>query len=242
MAKKKGFSESAFQPFFDWLENVPLLLTYESYLQSSMAPLVQSMVKERHSSLPKYYAMTTVALKGESLEKISRLQDNVPGVTVIANAKWRGAVERALRHDILFLSAAAGLVIVILAVIQFKDPVFVLAVLAPVFSALSAMTIFSYLSTGELNMMHLIMGIMVIGLSVDYGIFTVCACQEKQHRSSAFAVSICAASSLIGFGVLAFAHHPALHALGVTVLAGIGVAWPTALLVSPLILSYKERI
>lgn len=141
----------------------------------------------------------------------------------------------------LFLSAAAGVVIVILAIVQFRGVLPVFAVLAPVFSALSAMSIFSYLSSGELNMMHLIMGIMVIGLSVDYGIFTVCACQEKNDSTSSFAVSVCAASSLIGFGVLAFAEHPALHALGVTVLAGIGVAWPTALFVSPVILNLNKR-
>ncbi|PHR30228.1 MAG: hypothetical protein COA36_02260 [Desulfotalea sp.] len=239
-AREKGFSDRAFEPFFSWLAKEPLPLTYETYLQGSMAPLVQSLVKERAVS-PHYYVMTTVALKGKELATLSRLETEIPGVTVIANAKWRAAVERGLRHDILFLSAAAGIVIVILAALQFKNILSVFAVLAPVFSALSAMSVFAFLTTGELNMMHLIMGIMVIGLSVDYGIFTVCACQDKQHSESGFAVSICAASSLIGFGVLAFAAHPALHALGVTVLAGIGVAWPTALFVSPVILSYKER-
>ncbi len=89
-------------------------------------------------------------------------------------------------------------------------------------------------------MMHLIMGIMVIGLSVDYGIFIVCSRLSRLQTTSGRAVSICAASSLIGFGVLAFASHPALHALGITVLVGIGVAWPTALLVSPVLLSFSK--
>jgi len=55
--------------------------------------------------------------------------------------------------------------------------------------------------------------------------------------TSALAVSLCALSTLIGFGVLAFAEHPALHALGITVLVGIGAAWPVALLVSPAFLT-----
>ncbi len=90
-------------------------------------------------------------------------------------------------------------------------------------------------------MMHLIMGIMVIGLSVDYGIFVVCSGQSARLRSASFAVSVCAASSLAGFGVLACASHPALHALGITVLAGIGAAWPTALMVSPVLNSFGRR-
>jgi predicted exporter len=103
------------------------------------------------------------------------------------------------------------------------------------------MSVFCFLSGSDLNMMHLIMGIMVIGLSVDYGIFIVCATLSDMQSSSFRAVSICAASSLIGFGVLAFAGHPALHALGVTVLVGIGTAWPTAILVSPSLLAVTQR-
>jgi predicted exporter len=47
-------------------------------------------------------------------------------------------------------------------------------------------------------------------------------------------------STLSGFGVLAFAVHPALQALGLTVLIGIGAAWPTALWISPLLAGVKE--
>jgi hypothetical protein len=84
------------------------------------------------------------------------------------------------------------------------------------------------------------MGIMVIGLSVDYGIFVVCSRLQEGVESAHLAVSICAASSLIGFGVLSFAHHPALNSLGITVLVGIGVAWPVALAVSPHLLQWQR--
>jgi hypothetical protein len=85
--------------------------------------------------------------------------------------------------------------------------------------------------------MHALMGIMVIGLSVDYGIFTARSCQTGVDGQAFLAVSICAVSTLSGFGVLGFAAHPALHALGVTVLVGIGAAWPTALFITPVLLT-----
>ncbi|MCP4338961.1 MAG: hypothetical protein GY799_08740, partial [Desulfobulbaceae bacterium] len=125
---------------------------------------------------------------------------------------------------------------------QFRKFDATVAVLAPVLSALAAMSVFCWLTDGELNMMHVIMGIMVIGLSVDYGIFVVCSRLDNYERSSALAVSVCAASSLIGFGVLAFASHPALHSLGITVLVGIGVAWPVALFVSPALLREQKEM
>ena len=88
--------------------------------------------------------------------------------------------------------------------------------------------------------MHILMGIMVIGLCVDYGIFSVCAHEKGTTRTTQKAVSICAISSCIGFGVLAFAQHPALYSLGTTVLVGIGLAWPTAIWVTPALLQKKE--
>jgi len=112
----------------------------------------------------------------------------------------------------------------------------VAATLAPVGSALAGMSLFAFLSGQELNTMHVLMGIMAIGLCVDYGIFSVCGYSHGISETTRKAVSICAVSSCVGFGVLALANHPALYSLGVTVLVGIGVAWPTALWVTPAIM------
>jgi predicted exporter len=90
-------------------------------------------------------------------------------------------------------------------------------------------------------MMHVLMGIMVIGLSVDYGVFIVNTHGGEVSKITRLSVTVCALSSLIGFGVLAFAKHPALHALGATVLYGISAALPTALWVAPILLEWNWR-
>jgi len=141
-----------------------------------------------------------------------------------------------VRHDVTRLSVAAGLLIVCLMWFFFQRPMPVLAALAPVLSALSFMAIFNYLCNKDINLMHILIGIMVIGISVDYGIFVVCAFQRAISKTTFFAVSMCAVSTLSGFGVLTLAEHPALHTLGATVLVGIGAAWPTALWITPVIL------
>lgn len=248
-----GFRPIAFEPFLTSLKSKPQPFDAEEILQGPLQTLFKSMLKrsreESHSNdggkRPYYFALTTVAAEGDKVEALVEQFRDTNGITVIANSEWRKEVERLLRYDIILLSSLAGLVIVCIVALQFKNMLTVVAVLAPVLSALSAMSIFCYLTKGQLNMMHLIMGIMVIGLSVDYGIFTVCGVDKKINRcrgNSLKAVSICAASSLIGFGVLVFAQHPALHALGVTVMVGIGVAWPTALVVTPSLLSMKKGI
>ncbi len=244
VATALGFNRKGFDPFFGWLDDSPVWLDQEKFLGGPLEPIFNSMLSEpqgKGHEERKYLAMTTVALDHPALEQLVQLEDLASGITVLSNSTWRDEVEEHMRHDISFLSAAAGVAIFLLVFLQFRKLIPTFAVLAPVLTALSAMAIFCYLTNKDLNMMHLIMGIMVIGLSVDYGIFVVCSRQSGSDGSAPVAVSICAASSLVGFGVLACASHPALFALGTTVLVGIGVAWPTAILVSPAILSMREK-
>lgn len=243
-AVARGFTEQAFAPFFAWLGQEPQPLSPDKFLGGPLQPLFSSMLKtpgEAVAGDDSYLAMTTVAIDDEILPKLLQFGEEEEGIAVLANKKWRAEVERLLRHDVFTLSLAAGLIIVMLVILQFRNGRAVVAALAPVISALAAMSIFCFLTGGQLNMMHLIMGIMVIGLSVDYGIFIVCAKLSGGETTSGRGVTLCALSTLIGFGVLAFAGHPALHALGVTVLVGIGVSWPTALLVSPSLLVFGKK-
>ncbi len=243
-AVARGFTEKAFDPFFAWLSLSPQPLSPEKFLGGPLQPLFSSMLKipkEKVSEDNGYMAMTTVAIDDKILSELLQFGEREEGVRVLANKKWRAEVERLLRYDVQTLSLVAALIITLMVIYQFRKARAVVAVLAPVISSLAAMSIFCFLTGGQLNMMHLIMGLMVIGVSVDYGIFSVCAKLAGHERISELSVSLTAASSLIGFGVLAFSGHPALYALGVTVLVGIGVAWPTALLVSPALLVFGKK-
>lgn len=245
-AMEQGFSGQAFQPFFTWLKTQPEILTRKQFDGTAFEPMLDSMIRLVEASGEKsaeslYLVLTTVGVDEERLPLLLDYGEHNLGVTVLANRKWREEVEHLLKKDILLLSALAGCAVVFLVAVQFRQVTAVAAVLAPVVSALAAMSVFCRATGSELNMMHLIMGIMVIGLSVDYGIFIVCSSLERTAASAPLAVSICAASSLIGFGVLSFADHPALYSLGITVLVGIGTAWPVALFVSPVILAGRGK-
>lgn len=243
-AVARGFTEKAFVPFFNWLSIPPQPLVPEKFLGGPLQPLFSSMLKvpgEGVVEKDSYIAMTTVAIDDALLPKLLQFGEKTEGVRVLANKKWRAEVEQLLRYDVQTLLLIAGLIITVMVIYQFRNTRAVVAVLAPVISSLAAMSIFCFVTGGQLNMMHLIMGLMVIGVSVDYGIFIVCAKLSGLEKVSERSVSLTAASSMIGFGVLAFAGHPALYALGVTVLIGIGVAWPTALWVSPALLAFGKK-
>lgn len=245
-AGSQGFSEHAFNLFFRQLEDFAGLLLPEKLYSSPLQAMMATMIKSSPSTSEGeeealFMVLTTVAIDETTLPALLSFAEKESGINVLANRKWRAEIEQLLRKDIILLCFAAGCVIFLLVFLQFRQIDAVIAVLAPVLSALAAMSVFCWITGVELNMMHLIMGIMVIGLSVDYGIFVVCSRITHYSKTASMAVSICAASSLVGFGVLAFAHHPALHSLGVTVLVGIGAAWPVALFVSPSLIKKQNR-
>ncbi len=99
-----------------------------------------------------------------------------------------------------------------------------------------------------LDIPSLMLSIVILGMGIDYSIFFVRAHQRfrsPEHPSYGrvrLAVFMAAASTLIGFGVLATARHSLLHSIGITCLFGIGYSLLGAfLLLPPLLNWYFER-
>jgi hypothetical protein len=243
-AAEQGFAPGAFKSFLDGLAGDPVPLAPEVLIDGPLRPLLHGLFRQAPGSGEghgAYLVTTLVPDNPDTAAILSTLPVEIPGVRLLSNSRWRQEMDVLLKGDIIRLTTIAALAVLLICLVVFRNFRIMLAVLAPVLSAQAAMALFAGLTTGELNLMHLLMGIMVIGLSVDYGIFVVTGCLEGVAGHTSLAVTLCALSTLSGFGVLALAAHPALHALGVTVLVGIGAAWPTALLVSPVLAGVRER-
>jgi hypothetical protein len=240
-----GFAADSFTPFLQYTKNPPADMNEQQVLNGVLRPLLASMVRTIPNSADNgdinAVAMTITPLDPKTWSALLDLEQKNDAVFLLSTLKWRQNVEHFLRTDITRLSLIAGIFIIVLTGVFFRNIRQVVAALAPVGAALAAMSIFDYTTGRDLNLMHVLMGLMVIGLSVDYGIFSVCTHQKTVSATTSKAISICAVSSCIGFGVLALASHPALHALGITVLIGIGLAWPTALWVTPAILNLGKN-
>lgn len=74
----------------------------------------------------------------------------------------------------------------------------------------------------------LMLSVVILGLGVDFCIYSVCGSQwygTLNHPSFALirsAIVLSSASTLIGFGVLCFAEHATLRSIGITSLCGLG--------------------
>jgi predicted exporter len=82
-----------------------------------------------------------------------------------------------------------------------------------------------------INIFHVASALLVIGLSIDYGIFMS---QEKPvGRATRQAVFISGLTTLAGFSALLLSHHPALLSIGSSVCLGIFFSILSALIVVP---------
>ncbi len=240
-ADQLGFNQSAFNPFFYNLFHHKIL-SLKILLNSDIKYFIKNFIiktKKQYYILTIIYNNTSNKIYYNINQFITELKKHIKSVNIniISNKIWQQKVEKLLHSDLLNLSIAASIIIFIIVWIYLKKPLKIMAALSPVISSLSAMSLFSFLTQGDINILNILMGIMVIGLSVDYGIFIVSSFKKEISESSKTAVTMCALSTLIGFGALALAKHPALKSLGITVLVGILAAWPTAIWIAPAILS-----
>jgi len=232
---KLGISPSAFKPFFYRVFNHQILRP-KILLNSDIKPFIKNFIINKRNQ---YYILTVIYNKKHNhiYYSLRDLSEQLPNVHIISNFAWQRNVERSLHRDLLKLSIWASIIIFIIVWIYFRNTKYIIATLLPVISSLSAMSLFNFFTEGNINILNILMGIMIIGLSVDYGIFIVSSFNKPISESSRISVTMCALSTLIGFGALALAHHPALKSLGTTVLVGILAAWPTAIWIIPAFLS-----
>lgn len=81
-----------------------------------------------------------------------------------------------------------------------------------------------------LQLFNVLALMLLLGVGIDYGIFLL---EHKDDGASWLAVSLGAASTLLGFGLLALSETPALHGFGLTMLVGVGAVWGLSPLFRP---------
>lgn len=242
-SEKYGFTKDAFKPFFNWFKQRHEKFDPYEMFQGPLRHMLSPFVKDKRVENDKSLVVTIVPDSNQNRGILKRIEYESENISLISPLGWKKDMEKVLKKDILLLSSIAALVVMCLTCLFFRNIKIAFGAIAPALSALSSISIYSAIAGRSLNIMHLLMAIMVIGLSVDYGIFMASALREKENSTliPIFPITLCAVSTLSGFGILYFASHPALTSLGSTVIAGVGSAWPTAVLVTPSILKSKNK-
>jgi predicted exporter len=211
-----GFTSDAFEPFFAWLDQSPEPFTPGQFAQEGndkMASPFMARLKDGH------YAILTFIPDEESV--FSLLEGADLDVKVVSNRKFSEQLNDETVHDFTRFFSGSVMIIVILLLLLFRNLKKVLLAFVPVLVGLVIMAATVSVLGMKINLFNMVASILVIGLSVDYGIFIVCSLESGSDDVTRNAVLVSGLTTFVGFGSLILAHHPSMHSIGTTVAAGI---------------------
>ncbi|WP_031388630.1 MMPL family transporter [Desulfonatronum thiodismutans] len=232
-----GFAPQAFAPFFDFLQTEPRRVNGDLLLDLGMGDLIDMLVVRDHGRT----AILTLIPDEPALHALLPSETRLVSQTLLGQH-----IAAALHRDMTRFLLAAGVFVVLMTAILFRDPRRMLQALTPALAGLSALIVVVTLLNIPFNLYSVAATFLVLGLGVDYGIFM--AMRHDTQRNSLgtdlgtgldtaldteWAVLVSGLTTLLGFGALVLADHPALHSIGLTVLIGIAAAIPAALFVVP---------
>ncbi|MDY0212897.1 MAG: MMPL family transporter [Desulfuromonadaceae bacterium] len=233
-AARHGFAPGAFAPFWERVHTQPPVLDTAQVRKWGLGQMLDALILEDVATdAPGYKVLTLVPDSPEIVALLAPVVEKMPGITLVSQSRFGIQLADVIGTDFKRFILGAGMAVLLLLVVLFRRPLRVLLALVPVVTGLVAM----YGGMGwlglELNLFNIVTSILIIGLGVDYGIFMVCQGQEHTNLATTRAIVLSGITTLIGFGVLVLAQHPALHSIGITVVLGISAAVPAAVLVIP---------
>ncbi len=228
--RELGFSSTAFEPFFQWLGTEASPVRPEELRRAGLGEILDNFVLRSEEEVQ---VLSLVPDSPVLTSRLSEVLSDLPGVHVVSPAAFGDMISRALGRDVLVFILGAGTAVLVLLGFLLRRPLSVGLCLVPVVTGLVAGTGGMALLGIPVNAFNTVAAVLILGLGVDYGVFMVMRMMREQDLGTERAVLVSGLTTLAGFGSLALAGHPALHAIGVTVLLGIGAAMPAALLVIP---------
>jgi len=229
-ASKYGFSKDAFAEFFKTLDHPPEQIDIDRLEQWGLKGLLENLLLKEGAD---YQLLTLLPDRPEVISRLEGELTELPGVTLVSQSRFGRQLSHEISSDFNRFILYAGVAVLALLLLLFRRLKEVLLALLPVLTGLLVMFGGMGWLGLEMNLFNVVASILIIGLGVDYGIFMVCHGEQAQNLASSRAVLVSGLTTLVGFGALVLARHPAMYSIGLTVLLGISAAVPTAVLVIP---------
>jgi len=231
-ARETGFAPDAFAPFLNSL---------------FATPISAAVIPEKYAGLlgmtpgPSSWVQVSMVTPGPAYEAKAFFDRYAATkvVSVFDAGLFRSRLGEVLVSLFIQIAVITGLGIVIVVFLFFLDWRLSLIVLTPVVFALGCTLGTLNLLGRPLDIPGIMLWIVIMGMGIDYGIYYVCAYQryqDERHPSMGLirqAMFLAAATTMIGFGVLAGASHAVLKSIGVTSLLGIAYSFLAAFLIVP---------
>ena len=214
-----GFVPAAFEPWRQFLAApAPAPLRYDELRSGPLA----AMAAPFRFTYPGGVGIVTFLHELRDEAALEAALDDVAGGRMIDVASTLSGAYGAYRERLLQLwGIGLGAVLALVALRHRRARPTVVAYAPAVLGAAATAGALSLLGL-ELNMLSLVALLMVVSMGVDYGVFLAEHRDDpEQLRATLLAVTLAGASTVLGFGLLAFSSQPPLYHIGLTSALGV---------------------
>jgi len=231
-----GFTEEAFTPFFDGL--------YASQKEIPVADGVMSQLKERYIINRKgiVRVISFFPDKKEYLDALAPLANRSPGTFIVSKKAISESITRFTLKETRILAPLAILFNILLAWLFFRSWKEGLIALVPLFTGVVWFIGIMSFCNVPLNIVNIVAAIVSTGVIVDYGLGMTYEYRYNLKLVTVVAVTLSAATNMIGSGALLFANYPALLSTGVAMVVCMVTGYLSSLIIIPSLVSLMKPV
>jgi predicted exporter len=226
-APQYGFTTEAFQPFFDGLHAPPGV---GSSTGSVMKQLQERYIIDRKGVVK---ILSFFPDRQEYLDALAPVVKGSPGAFIVSRKAISSSISRFTGKEIRILAPLAIFFNILLAWLFFRNWREALIALVPVFTGVVWFAGIMSLFGIPLNIVNIVAVIVSTGVIVDYGLGMTYEYRYNLRVGTVVAVSLSAATNVIGSGALLFANYPALFSTGIAMVVCMVSAYLSALIIIP---------
>ena len=232
-----GFKPETFNLFYSFLSSDFKPLKSEDYKALKMFSMDDYIsTKESFTTIT-----TTVKIQNSNTKKIVKVFKENPNIIVIDRKQMNETLLGNLKND--FNSLIGYSLVVVLLILLFFYRSFSLTLITSIpicltwLLTIGAMGAFNV----EFNIFNVIIAAFIFGLCIDYSIFITNGLlheyriSKKKFLTAKTSIFLSVITTILGFGVLLFAKHPALNSISVVSIIGILSAIAISFTIQPLL-------
>ena len=232
-AQKYGFKEDYFDTFLNTIRQG--LHAPPSGIPAGFRNIADRILVESKSG------EWNAAVLYKDTEEIRIKLVGLPHSTIISRHYFPLIMARDIFFGIVGLAIAGIAAVIVLTFCYFRSARDTILALIPVISSLLFTAALFAVTGKRINIPVMTGAIILCGLAVDYGIFSIHALKTGDTKSIFRSVTLSALTTAAGGLTVAFTRHPMLRDAGLTLIAGILFAWFTALFLLPAIVKHVRK-
>ncbi len=220
-----GFKKGTFKPFFH-------LLAADNLSPETQVPDILQLFKQHFVKQKQGYSL--LSYFNDTKENIKKVEANLSSNSyIVSRRELSSLIGAGLLSDMKKISLFAFLWITILIIFFLRKPGLILLSLLPVVTSVSFVFLVLYVFSMPVTAVVLITLIIILGLSLDYGVFISGAGSQEELNSILIGATFSMVTTIMGAGALLFASHPVMFSIGVTLVSGVAAAYFSAVFCIP---------